>query len=82
MAPNATSTSWACGAPLEPNPPPTCGAITRICSVSSPRTGASVEATPCGDCVESYMVSNGPSGSQCAETACGSIGLLCSSGVE
>ncbi len=36
-AASAASTTWACGVPLEPNPPPTCGAITRICSGSRPK---------------------------------------------
>ena len=49
----AASTTFGRGMPLEPNPPPTCGEITRTCAGSSSKTFAIVLATPVALWVES-----------------------------
>ena len=67
------------GVPLEPNPPPTCGEITRTAAASRPNACANVFCTLVTPWFESYIVIR-PS-SQIASVACGSIGLLCSAGV-
>src|SRR5581483_4049350 len=66
--------------PLAPNPPPTCGEMTRTWSLRRPRTSAIVSRSADGPWVESYTV-RFPRSSQDARLACGSIGLLCRIGV-
>ena len=58
---------------MQPKPPPTSGAITRMRSSGMPRQIATCCFAPCGVCVELQSVSFcGPS-SQCATTARPSI---------
>ena len=76
----AVSIMSAWGRPLEPKPPPTCGLMIRSCSGSMPSIGARVCRAGCTPWVEVHSVSCSPS--QRAMVVCGSIGLLCSRGVE
>ena len=77
----AARTTLACGVPLEPNPPPTYGQITRTCSASRPKTvgDAPPHAVHALGGVPQRQRRRRPSHSGRCE-ACGSIGLLCSIG--
>ena len=46
---------------LPPNPPPTCGVMTRIWAGSRPTTGDASVRNICGICVDTYTVWAGPS---------------------
>ncbi len=76
----AARTTCGRGVPFDPNPPPTCGETTCTRSSSIAKTFAIARTTFQAPWLESYSVS--PSPSQTATVACGSIGLLCSVGVE
>ncbi len=57
----AAATATVCSGPrpgLPPNAPPVWGAITRTAPTSNPKIGASLFATPCGICVDTYTVSS------------------------
>src|SRR5699024_5060933 len=60
-AARAVSMRSACGIPLEPKPPPTCGLMMRICSGPSPRIGAIMSRAGCAPCVDSHRVSSSSS---------------------
>jgi hypothetical protein len=75
----AASATFGRGSPLEPNPPPTCGEITRTWPGSSPNSLPIERATPEALCVESWSVR--PPCSHAATVACGSSGLLWKAGV-
>ena len=78
----ARTARMACGrvVPFEPNPPPTCLEMTRTSALGMPRTFAIVSRSADAPWLESNTVSRPPE-SQAASAACGSIGLLCSTGV-
>src|SRR5690625_3804896 len=79
-AASAASIMSAWGRPLDPKPPPTWGLMIRSRSGSMPRIGARVCFAGCAPWVEVHRVSVSPS--QRALVVWGSIGLLCSIGVE
>ena len=75
-ATSAVSTVFGCVPPLDPNPPPTCGATTSTSSSASPNAPASACRVQLTAWVASCTTSRPPS--QTATVVCGSIGWWCS----
>ncbi len=69
------SSSSAYTSSLEPNPPPTAGAITRSWCSGTPSVTATITLSTWGICVEVYSVRSPPNGCGMATTARGSIAI-------